>query len=117
MELLSWYQKIWRIIKKRHAIGVSSKVSKTFKNVKVQLIHPRVLASGVQRSDSALRVRVCMRACVRGPLIAVTSLILAGGLWSAASAEVALGLSSSELRGVFPDQELNPLPLHWQADA
>ena len=83
----------------------------------MQLIHPRVLASGVQRSDSALLVRVCMRACVRGPLIAVTSLILAGGLWSAASAEVALGLSSSELRGVFPDQELNPLPLHWQADA
>ena len=26
------------------------------------------------------------------------------------------GLSCSEVRGIFPDQGLNPYPLHWQAD-
>ena len=57
-----------------------------------------------------MQLCVCVRACVRGPLIAVASLIPAGGLWSAGSAAVALGLSSSEPRGVFTDQELNPLP-------
>ena len=43
-------------------------------------------------------------------------------LWStgsgrAGSAIVAHGPSCSAARGIFPDQGLNPCPLHWQADS
>ena len=41
---------------------------------------------------------------VRGLLIVMASLV------------VAHGLSCSAARGIFPDQGLNPCPLHWQAD-
>ena len=34
-----------------------------------------------------------------------------------ASGAVALGLSCSESRGIFPDQGQNLRPLHWQADS
>ena len=30
---------------------------------------------------------------------------------------VAHGLSCSTARGILPNQELNPCPLHWQADS
>ena len=62
---------------------------------------------------------------VRGLLIAVVSLccgaqalgmraavVVARGLSS-----VARGLSCSAACGIFPDQGLNPCPLHWQADS
>ena len=35
----------------------------------------------------------------------------------AGSAVVAHGLSCSAACGIFPDQGLNPCPLHWQADS
>ena len=49
-------------------------------------------------------------------LIAVTSLV-EHGLYSVwASVAVAYGLSCSKACGIFPDQGLNPCPLHWQVD-
>ena len=38
-------------------------------------------------------------------------------LWHAGSVVVAHGLSCSAACGIFPDQGLNPCPLHWQADS
>ena len=40
----------------------------------------------------------------------------AHGLWSAGSVAVVLGLSCPAACGIFPDQGLNPCPLHWQAE-
>ena len=74
---------------------------------------------------------------VRGLLIAVASLVVEHGLqahglqqlWHTGSVVVAHGLQSTgsvvvahELScfvacGIFPDQGLNPCPLHWQADS
>ena len=45
------------------------------------------------------------------------SVVVARGLQSAGSAVVAHGLSCSAACGIFPDQGLNPRPLHWQADS
>ena len=45
------------------------------------------------------------------------SVIVAHGLQSAGSVVVAHGLSCSAAYGIFPDQGLNPCPLHWQADS
>ena len=45
------------------------------------------------------------------------SVVVACGLWSAGSVVVAHGLNCSAARGIFPDQGLNPCPLHWQADS
>ena len=42
---------------------------------------------------------------------------MAHGLWSAGSVVVAHGLSCSAACGIFPDQGLNPCPLHWHADS
>ena len=41
----------------------------------------------------------------------------AWALGSQASIIVAKGLTSSVACGIFPDQELNPCPLRWQADS
>lgn len=41
----------------------------------------------------------------------------ARGLQGAGSVVVARGLSCSAARGTFPDQELNPCPLRWQANS
>ena len=38
-------------------------------------------------------------------------------LWSTGSAIVAHGPSRSTACGIFPDQDSNPCPLHWQADS
>ena len=46
-----------------------------------------------------------------------SSVVVAHGLWSAGSVLVAHGLSYSAACGIFPDQGLNPCPLHWQADS
>ena len=73
---------------------------------------------------------------VRGPLIAVASLVehrlqerrlqqlwhagsvvVAHGLQSAGSVVVAHGPSCSAACGIFPDQGSNPCRLHWQADS
>ena len=45
------------------------------------------------------------------------SVVVARGLWSTGSVVVAHGLSCSAACGIFPDQGLNPCPLHWQADS
>ena len=45
------------------------------------------------------------------------SVVVAHGLWSAGSVIVVHGLSCSTACGIFPDQDLNPCPLHWQADS
>ena len=42
---------------------------------------------------------------------------VACGLQSAGSVVVAHGLSCSAACGIFPDQGLNPCPLHWQVDS
>ena len=39
------------------------------------------------------------------------------GLWSTASVVVVQGFSCSVVCGIFPNQGLNPCPLHWQADS
>ena len=44
------------------------------------------------------------------------SVVVAHGLWSAGSVIVVHGLSCSAACGIFPDQDLNPCPLHWEAD-
>ena len=67
---------------------------------------------------------------VHGLLIAVASFVVEHGLWgsgasvaaarglqSAGSVVVAHGLSGSTACRIFPDQGLNPCPLHWQADS
>ena len=54
---------------------------------------------------------------VHGLLIAVASLSRSRALGVRASAVVAHRLSCSAACGVFPDQGLNPCPLHWQADS
>ena len=43
------------------------------------------------------------------------SVVVALGLWSAGSVVVAHGISCSTACGIFPDQGLNPCPLHWKA--
>ena len=45
------------------------------------------------------------------------SVVVARGLQSSGSAVVAHGLSCSVACGIFPDQGLNPCPLHWQVDS
>ena len=44
-------------------------------------------------------------------------LLQSTGFRRAGSATVAHGPSCSAARGIFPDQGLNPCPLHWQADS
>ena len=60
---------------------------------------------------------------VRGLLIAVAYLVVqagiqaSGGATAGASVDVVYGLSRSVACKIFPDQELNVCPLHWQADS
>ena len=56
----------------------------------------------------------CCRAWVLG---AKDSIVAAHGLQSADSIAVMHRLSCPEACGFFPDQGLNPYPLHWQADS
>ena len=44
-------------------------------------------------------------------------LLRSTGSRCAGSVVVAHGPSSSMARGIFPDQDSNPCPLHWQADS
>ena len=44
------------------------------------------------------------------------SVVMARRLQRASSGVVAQGLSCSAACGIFPDQGLNPCPLHWQVD-
>ena len=78
---------------------------------------------------AVLGLRCCARAfsscgkwgllfiAVRGLLIVVASRCRARALCAQASVVVAHGLSCSAACGIFPDQDLNPCPLHWQADS
>ena len=73
---------------------------------------------------AVLGLRFCARAFSscgkRGPLfIAVRGplLLRSTGSRRAGSAIVAHGPSRSLACGIFPDQGLNPCPLHWQADS
>ena len=53
-----------------------------------------------------------------GLLIAVASLVVKHRFQGAqAPVAVALMLSCSKACGIFPDQESNTCPLHWQADS
>ena len=54
---------------------------------------------------------------VRGPLIITASLVAEPGSRRAGSVIVAHGPSCSAACGIFPDQDSNPCPLHWQADS
>ena len=45
------------------------------------------------------------------------SVVVARGLYSAGSIFGVHGLSCSMACGIFPDQDSNPCPLHWQADS
>ena len=54
---------------------------------------------------------------VCGLRIAVASLLVELGLWSAGSVVVAYRLSCSLACGIFLDQGLNPCLLNWQADS
>ena len=55
---------------------------------------------------------------VRGLLLPVASLCCgAWALGARASVVVAHGLSCYVACGIFPEQSLNPCPLHWQADS
>ena len=47
----------------------------------------------------------------------VASVVVAHGLERGGSAVVAHEPSCSMACGIFPDQGLNPCPLHWQADS
>ena len=51
---------------------------------------------------------------VRGFLIAVASRCRAQAVKHAGSVFAVHGLNCSMAWGIFPDQELNPCPLHWQ---
>ena len=46
-----------------------------------------------------------------------TSVVVAPGLQSAGSVVVVHGLSCSVACGIFPDQDSNLCPLHWQANS
>ena len=73
---------------------------------------------------AVLGLRFCARAfsscgkrgplfiAVRGPLTIAASLVGSTG-----SVVVAHGPSCSTVCGIFPDQGLNPCPLHWQVDS
>ena len=52
-----------------------------------------------------------------GILDARASVVVAPGLQRTESVVVAYGLSYPAACGIFPDQGLNPCPLHWQADS
>ena len=54
---------------------------------------------------------------VRGLVIAIASLVGDHGLWSTGSVVTVYQFSCSAICGIFPDQGLNPCPLHWQADS
>ena len=59
----------------------------------------------------------CCRAHRLQQLWHVGSVIVARRLQSTGSVVVAHGLSCSTACGIFPDQGLNPCPLHWQANS
>ena len=59
-----------------------------------------------------------LSSCVQGLLIAGASFVGEHRLLGErASVVVALGLSCSAARRIFPDQGLNPRPLLWQVDS
>ena len=55
--------------------------------------------------------------CGAGLLSAVASLVAVLGLGSTGSVVVLHGFSCSVACGIFPDQELNPFPLHCMVDS
>ena len=78
---------------------------------------------------AVLGLRFCARAfsscgkqrplfiAVRGLLTIAASLVGSTGSRHAGSVVVAHRPSRSAACGIFPDQGLNPCPLHWQADS
>ena len=52
-----------------------------------------------------------------GLLLVVASLIVEHGSRCSSSVVVARGLSCPVAYGIFPDQGVNPCPLHWQVDS
>ena len=59
----------------------------------------------------------CFSCCRAQALGAWASVGVAYGLWRAGSVTVAHGLSCSAACGIFPDQDSNPCPPHWQVDS
>ena len=51
------------------------------------------------------------------PLTIAASLVAEHRLQTLRLSNVAHGPSCSEACGIFPDQGLNPCPLHWQVDS
>ena len=69
------------------------------------------------RAFSSCGKRGSLFIAVRGPLTVAASLVGSTGYRRAGSVAMAQGPSCSAARGIFPDQGLNPCPLHWQADS
>ena len=67
-----------------------------------------ILQNTFQFSHSCCRAQAPGQAC---------SVIAAHGLWSLGSVVVAHRLGCFAACGIFPDQGLNPCPLHWPADS
>ena len=61
--------------------------------------------------------RSCFLAAGHRPLIAMASLVTKHRLQSSGSVAVLHGLNCSSACGIFPDQESNLCPLHWQTDS
>ena len=74
-------------------------------------LHCCVWAFSSWGEQGLLFVAVC------GLFLAMASLVAAHGLQNVGSVVVAHGLSHSVTCGIFPDQGLNPCPLHWQVDS
>ena len=75
------------------------------------------VGSSLMSADFSCRERGLLFVAVRGLLIAVASLVVEHGLYSAGSVVVVQSLSCSAACAIFSDQGSNPCPLHWQADS
>ena len=69
------------------------------------------------RAFSSCGKRGPLFTAVRGPLTIRPLLLRSTCSRRAGSVVVAHGPSCSAACGIFPDQGLNPCPLHWQADS
>ena len=94
--------------------------SKSFFSLISVFIYLLLAALGLRcsaRASSSCGERRLLFIAVCGLLIAVASLVMEHGLWSAGSVVVAHGLSCSAACGILPDQGSNRCPQHWQADS
>ena len=76
-----------------------------------------VVLRGLLTAVASLVVEHGLQACVLQQLWFMGSVVVVHGLQSAGSVVVGQGPCCSSACGIFPDQGLNPCPLHWQADS